>query len=186
MSWMNSDGLYTKFGSEEGHIARGGEVATNGDMHTFEFVVQYTDALSASAQILGEASGTLTGPFGVMIPKGFFVEEVETIAETAFTSSGTIGTSTMVMGLIREDRSTAYTANGLTTTSFAGGSFDAAGEKTVLRVGSTGAGAFIGTALANDGLVVVANSQHASHPYTAGKLVVRVRGYFPAPAPQSV
>lgn len=186
MSWTNSDGQYVKFGSEEGRIARGGEISINGDQHMYEFVVNWTDALSATPSLLGEASGTLTGPYGMMIPKGLMIDEVEVIAETAFTSSGTIGSATMVLGMLRDDRSTAYSTTALTTTAFVGDVFDATGEKTVLRVGSTGAGAFIGTVLANDGLVTVANSQHGSHPFTAGKLVVRVYGYFPAPTPGSV
>ena len=186
MSWVNSDGQYVKFGSEEGRIARGGEVATFGDKHVYEFVINWTDALSATASILGSASGTLTGPFGVMIPKGLFIEEVEIVAEEAFTSSGTIGSSTMVIGLVREDRTTTYDVDAFTSTSFVGGVFDAAGEKTVIRIGSTGVGSAVGTALANDGLVIVANSAHASHPYTAGKMVVRVWGYYPAPTPGSV
>lgn len=179
MSWNNSDGLYVKFGVEEAATTRGGEL-TNRDGHVeVSFIVDYLDAQSATDTILGAASGVKTGAFGVMIPKGIHVEEVEINVDTAFTSSGTIGTSTLTMGFIREDRSTTYDVDGLLTTSFTGGSLDTAGEKTVVRVGSTGAGALIGTVLANDGLIVVANSQHASHPFTAGRANVIVRGYFP-------
>lgn len=181
MSWTNNDGLYVKFGSEKAAISRGGEHTVVDGKHVIEFVVNYTDALSATASILGSASGTETGSYGVMVPKGLFIEEIETVAETAFTSSGTIGSATMVLGFIRDDRSTTYDVDGLTTSSFVGSAFDAAGEKTVIRIGSTGVGALVGTTLANDGLIVVANSAHASHPYTAGKLLVRVRGYFPNP-----
>lgn len=182
MSWTNSDGLYVKFGAEEVAVSRGGEYATDvaGDV-VFEFSVNYTDLLSATATILGDL-GSETGSFGVRIPKGLFVKEVEVLTAAAFTSSGTIGSATMVMGLIREDRSTTYDVDGFTTTSFVGGVFDAAGETTTVRVGSTGAGAFIGTSLANDGLVVVANSAHASHPLTAGRAIVRVKGTWLKPA----
>lgn len=178
MSWTNSDGLYVKFGTEETAVARGAEYTNDIGQHVIEFVVDYTDALSATASILGSASGTETGSYGVMVPKNLFIEAVETFVETAFTSSGTIGTSTLVMGLIRDDRSTTYDVDGLTTASWTGGNLDAAGERVYLVVGGTGAGALIGTELANDGLIVVANSQHASHPFTAGSVRVRVIGHF--------
>lgn len=179
MSWMNNDGLFVKFGTEEQAVVRGGLTRGANGSYVYEATINYTDSLSATASILGSASGTETGSFGVMIPKGLRVEAVEVIAESAFTSSGTIGSASLVIGLIREDRSTAYTANGFTTSAFVGSVFDAAGEKTTVGIGTTGAGAFIGTTLANDGLLVVANAGHASHPFTAGKAKVRIIGYFP-------
>lgn len=177
MVWTNSDSLHVRFGQETAQPAQGGEVSNLGGQHKFTFVIKYTDLLSATAAIV---DGVTAGALGVKIPKGLYVEEVEVVAETAFTSSGTIGSSTLVMGLIREDRSTTYDVDGFTTTAFVGGVLDAAGEKTVLRIGSTGAGAFIGTALANDGYIVAANSAHATHPYTAGKVKVTITGYYPS------
>lgn len=180
MAWMNEDGLYVKFGTEEAHRNAGGEYNAGGNtVSEIEFVIDYTDALSATASILGTADNP--GSFGVVIPKGMFIEEIQTIAEEAFTSSGTIGSASLVLGLVAEDRSTTYDPDGFLTSSFAGGAFDAAGEKTTVSVGSTGAGVLIGTVLANDGIIVVANAGHASHPLTAGKLRVRVRGYIPTP-----
>lgn len=178
MSWLNADGLYQKFGTEETVVVRGGEYNTGGHPEmVFEFKIAYTDALSATASILGTV--TESGSAGVMIPKGMYIEEVEVITEAAFTSSGTIGSSTLVIGLVREDRSTTHDVDAFTSTSFVGGAFDAAGEKTVLRIGSTGVGSAVGTVLAHDGLVIVANSAHASHPFTAGRAIVRVKGYMP-------
>lgn len=181
MSWLNSDGLYIKYGTEESAVARGGEVINESLDSVIEFTIDYKDLLSATPTLLGQASGTEQGSVGIVIPAGLFIREVETIAVTAFTSSGTIGSSTLQIGLVRAtDRSTVMSNTALTTASFVGSSIDAAGEDTVLRVGSTGAGAYIGTTIANDGLVVVANTAHATHPYTAGKLRVRVRGFYPA------
>lgn len=178
MSWQNNDGLYVKFGSEEGVSAQGGEYNKSGNQHEYEVVVDYSEALSATAAIID--GGSALGPQGVVIPEGLRIEEVEVFTETAFTSSGTIGSSTFVLGLKkRSDRSTELDHDGLLTASFVGGSIDAAGEKTVVRVGSTGAGALIGTTLSEDGVLVIANSAHASHPYTAGKAIVRIRGYYP-------
>ena len=176
MTWINPDGVFVKFGRETAQPRPGGEISTMDGKHAYRFTINYTDALSATPTVL---DGAVTGSMGVLIPKGLFVEEVEIVAEAAFTSSGTIGSSTMQIGLIREDQSTTYDVDAFTTTAFVGGVFDAAGEKTVIRIGSTGCGSAVGTTLANDGYVIVANTAHASHPFTAGKMVVTVRGYFP-------
>ncbi len=183
MSWLNSDGLYIKYGNEEAGQAKGGEYRMSDDnIHEYAFTIDYRDVLSATQTVLGSVaySGQTAGTFGVIIPKGLRITEVETFAETAFTSSGTIGSATMQIGLAsKADRSTVLSATALTTAAVVGSTFDAAGEANVIRVGSTGAGAYIGTTLAASGVVIVANSAHAAHPYTAGKLIVKVRGYFP-------
>lgn len=179
MTWLNNDGLYVKFGSEEAARSRGGDPKSINGIYFVETVLDYTEIQSATAAIVGVIpfpANTPTGSVGIELPSGARIEAVETIAIAAFTSSGTIGTSTLVMGLIREDRSTAIDLAGFTTTAFVGSQFDAIGERTYIVPGVTGAGALIGTSLTNNGYLVVANSQHASHPYTAGKLKVRI--YF--------
>jgi len=178
MSWLNTDGLYIKYGTEETAVSRGGEVEFDGS-HQYHFYVDYTDALSTTNTIVGTASGTEIGSQGPFLPKGLRITQVAVFTETAFTSSGTIGTSTFVLGLIREDRTTELDFDGLTTTSFVGSVIDTQGETTDVRVGTTGAGALIGTTLANDGLLCVANSQHASHPFTAGRARIVISGYYP-------
>lgn len=182
MTWYNSDGLFVKFGVEEAAVARGGEKQRLDGVHEYTFEIDWKDVLSASTAVLGTvgtAALPRTGSYGVMIPKGLKILEVETIAVSAFTSSGTIGSSTMVIGLIREDFSTELDYDGLTTSSFVGSVFDGLGETVNVRLGTTGAGALIGTTLAYDGIVTVSNSAHASHPYTAGRLRVTVKGIFP-------
>lgn len=181
MSWMNTDGLYVKFGNEEAAPAHGGFLNNIDGAHEISFYVDYTDVLSATYTVLGAASGTTTGEFGVIVPKNFYIEYVQVFTQTAFTSSGTIGTSTFSLGTKRAtDRSTEIDHDGLLTTSFTGGSIDAAGERNTVAVGSTGAGALIGINASSlyDGVIVVANTQHASHPFTAGKAIVRIRGHW--------
>lgn len=180
MTWMNNDGLFQKFGPEEATVSKGGEFKTFGQVRSIEFDIAYTDALSATASILGSVSDTNAGgvgSYGIEVPAGVRIESVEVLTETAFTSSGTIGSASMVIGLIRKDRSTTYDVDGFTTSSFVGGAFDAAGERTYIVPGVTGVGAFIGTTLANPGYIVVANAGHASHPFTAGKMKVRINYY---------
>lgn len=177
MTWMNTDGLFVKFGAEEAAVARGGEVS-DVDRHEVEFLISYADVLSATDAILGSvktASDSVAGTFGVVIPEGARIERLETIAVAPFTSSGTIGSSTLLIGLKKaSDRSTELDHNGFTTASFVGSLFDAAGETAAVIVGSTGAGALIGTTLAESGVISVSNSAHASHPYTAGLLKVKL------------
>lgn len=182
MSWTNSDGLYIKFGAEEGQVCKGGTYETCGPLTVTEFKFDYTDCVLASS-ILGSkdgaaSSGHYAGSAGVLMPRGIRIEAVEVVAETAFTSSGTIASATLDVGLIRNDRSTAYDDDGfLAALAFSG--LDTAGESTYLTKGSTGAGAFIGTTLANSGWIVLNNDAHASHPLTAGKGVVRIYWYVP-------
>jgi hypothetical protein len=181
MVWNNSDSLYVKFGVEEAARVKGGQYSTLGALECTEIKIDYTDALSATAAIVGSVatSPDAAGSIGVQLPSGVRIEAVEVVAETAFTSSGTIGSSTFVLGLVRNDRTTVYDVDGFTTASFVGSVLDAAGERTYLTPGSTGAGAFIGTTLANSGYIVVANTAHATHPFTAGKAVVRIYWYKP-------
>jgi hypothetical protein len=176
MTWLNSDGLFVKFGKEEGATNRGGAISKS-DKNMIEFYIEYTDALSATPAILANSGGSQ----GVIVPKNVTIEAVETLVVTPFTSSGTIGTATLVIGLDRStDRSTDLDADAFTTTAFVGSLFDAAGERQYLVPGSTGAGSAIGgTITTYNGVVVVSNSQHASHPFTAGKLKVRVFYFTP-------
>jgi len=182
MSWTNSDGLFVKFGKEEGAPGRGGEFGTP-DMgrHVIEFTIDYRDAQSTTNTILGANTiGSGTGSIGVIVPEGFIPEVLEILATTAFTSSGTIGTSTLVIGTKKDsDRSTELDHDGLTTTSFVCSVLDATAEgPTLVKVGTTGAGDDYGVAFTESGVICVANSQHASHPLTAGVARCRLIGRY--------
>lgn len=183
MSWTNSDGLYVKFGTEEAASQRGAEhgIPDQG-RHVIEFTIDWKDCLSATAAILGSVATVAnpqTGSFGVLVPAGFIPEFMETTATTAWTSSGTIGTADLEIGLKKaSDRSTALNADAFTTTSFVGSVFDATNENVLVKVGATGAGDQYGIAVTENGLITVRNSGHASHPYTAGVLKCRLVGRY--------
>lgn len=180
-TWMNSDGLFVKFGLAEADVAIGGEPVQYGDRGQIEFTLDYTEMLSATAAVAGSTGSP--GSFGIVLPKGITIEQVETFVETAFTSSGTIGSATVVLGtFLASDRTTADSATALTTTAATGTALGlaTAGTKTTINVGSTGAGAYIGTTIATNAVINVRNSTHGSNPFTAGKLKVRVL-YFYAP-----
>lgn len=183
MSWMNSDGLYVKFGNEESANARGGmHIVPDQGRHVYEFTIDWKDCLSATAAILGSVAtvaSPLTGSRGVVLPTGFVPEFLEVVTATAWTSSGTIGTADLEIGLKKaSDRSTVYDADAFTTTSFVGGVFDAANETTLVKSGTTGVGSAFGIALTEDAVITVRNSGHASHPYTAGVLKCRLVGRY--------
>lgn len=176
-TWTNSDGLYIRYGADEAEVAKGGQFNTDGSLHEVEVVLPYTDFDSATSSLPHS-----TDSFGVVIPKGARIEEIETVVESAFTSSGTIGSSTFVVGLKKgSDRSTELDHDGFLTASATGTVLGLAtvGTKVTTKVGSTGAGALLGTTLAENGVMVFSNSAHASHPHTAGRVRVRVRYLFP-------
>lgn len=179
MTWTNSDGLFVKFGKEEGDEARGGEINNIGD-HVVEFTIDYRDALSATEAILGTSTiNGGPGTEGVVIPKGARIVSLETIVKTPFTSSGTIGSSTLLIGTFTRSTRVVLDADDFTTTAFVGSLFDAAGERQFVVPGATGAGDVYGTTLAADVVLCASNSQHASHPFTAGVLLCRIRYYLP-------
>ena len=178
MSWLNSDGLFVKYGTEEADTAPGGAFNVDGANRVMEVNIPYTELLSATAAIVGSVGNP--GSQGLVLPKGAVIEKVETVVTTAFTSSGTIGSATLVMGTVEaSDRSTAADVDGLTTTAATGTALGLAtvGTITELTQGSTGHGADVGgAALTENQVLVAANSAHASHPFTAGEVKVRI--YF--------
>lgn len=177
MTWINADGLFVKFAKEEADNSPGGEVS-NSSKHEVVFEIDYTDVQSATPTILGTV-GT-AGTYGVWVPKGARIEALETIVKTAFTSSGTIGSSNISIGTKKtSDFSTELDHDGLTTSAFVGGVFDAAGERTYVVPGVTGAGDDYGTTTAENGVICVANAAHATNPLTAGRLLCRLFFYLP-------
>ena len=172
---VNDDGLRIKFGTQEADKAAGGFSVTGGDHEYLEFDIDYTELESATTAIVGSVSNP--GAFGVELPEGARLLKIETEVETAFTSTGTVGTATIVLGTKKSsDRSTELDHDGLLTASATGTALGIAtvGTVTTIGVGDTGAGAQLGTTLAEEGVIVAANSQHGSHPLKAGKLRVRV------------
>jgi hypothetical protein len=165
--WINSDGLRVRLGNTEAEVTRGGELPSAGEYRKFEFQITLTTA--------GTASALIPDTTGIIIPSGFRIESVTTIAETAATSGGS---AVLNVGLVRQDTTTTYDADGFLA-AVALTSHDAAGETVIYRVGTTGAGAFIGTTLANSGYLVF---DYDTAAYTAGELRVIIEGYVLRPA----
>ena len=158
MGWYNSDGLYIKFGTEEATVGTAGEYLTTGPQQMIELTISALTALTTTGVIQD---------YNVVVPKNARIEKVEVITTTDVTSGGS---ATLDIGLIRTDTSTAYDDDGLVA-ALAIASFNSAGETASLTVGSTSAGALIGTTLANNGYLVASYNTAA---FTAGAVKIRI------------
>lgn len=162
-SWTNSDGLYIRYGTTEATVTTAGEYPTMpAGMHVTELRIPALTALGTAAAI--QANSTI-------LPQGATIAEVVVIAETAATSGGS---AVLNVGLVRLDRSTELDYDGLVA-ALALTAIDATGETTRLTKGSTGAGALVGTELANAGILT---ADYDTAAFTAGEVVVRVSWYM--------
>lgn len=165
--WINSDGLRVRFGTDEALTTRGGEVQPNGELIQVPFKILLTQAATGTALIPRTT--------GIIFPSGARIQEVEIRNDTAATSGGS---ATLNIGLVRQDTTTTYDADGFIA-ALALTAYDTVGETVVVQVGSTGAGAFLGTTLANSGVLVFDWDTAA---FTAGELTVTIRYLMPMPA----
>lgn len=158
-TWTNSDGLHLKFGTDKSESNYAGEYVTTGELREVSLRITLTDLADASA-IMSDK---------VFFPKNARIEEVELVTHTAATSGGA---AVLNIGLVQaSDRSTAIDTDGFVA-ALALASFNSAGEKVVLRVGSTSAGALIGTTNSTVGYIV---ADYDTAAFTAGEIDVRVR-----------
>lgn len=162
-TWLNSDGLYIKYGTDEGTVGVGGQFMAPKD--GTDLVIEADLTLTSLV-----TSGYTIQSDHIRFPQDFRVKAVELYVETAATSGGA---ATLDIGLIRADRSTEHDNNGLVA-ALALTSIDAAGELVTLNVGSTGAGALIGTTLASTAKGAYLVAKVGTSVYTAGALKVRV------------
>lgn len=158
MGWYNSDGLYVKFGTEEGQAAKLGENKSFGPKREVEIILDLTTLTSTSVIL----------DYTQFLPSNAFIEEVEIETLTAATSGGA---ATLSVGLYKSDTTTAISETSLVS-ALALTSIDAVGERTLLTAGSTGAGATIGTTPAFPALI---SAKYGTAAYTAGRLAIRVR-----------
>lgn len=166
--WTNNDGLRVKLGTTEAEVTRGGWLNTNGDQ-VCEFVIDLAN--------LGSASAKLEDTDDVIFPSGFMTTQVEVINETAATGSN----ATLNLGLLRQDYSTADDADGFLAAA-PRTDWDAVGETLVYRVGTTGAGAYLGVPLTNAGVLC---ADYDTAAFTAGRIRVRIYGYVKRPSPSN-
>lgn len=158
-TWKNADNLFLKFGTDKATANNDGEYRTNGALREIEVKIDLT-GLTESEVIQSDA---------VFFPK-MRIEEVEIVTHTAAATGTAID-----IGLVQSsDRSTAIDADGLVA-ALVTASMNAAGEKNVLRVGSTSAGALIGTTTSSVGHITASRTDATA--FTAGVIFVRIRYY---------
>lgn len=164
MPWMNADGLYIKYGTEEATVGKAGTYTEQeGGRYIVEFRIPALTALT---------TGDVIQEDNVYIPKGARIEYVEVMNTTAATSGGS---ATLNIGLIRSDRTTAIAATGLVSAAPLT-DYDTLGETKRYSVGVTGAGSLVGTVLTNPGLI---SAKYATAAFTAGALTIRIAYSFP-------
>ena len=165
-TWMNSDGLYVKYGTSEGvSTFKAGEYEdTIAGMTILEITVPLT-SLTETETILSDA---------VFIPANAFINWVETVA--------IVGAATGVaidVGLIARDRSTAIDYDGLLAAAPTS-NMNTAGETSRYQVavtiptGLTGTGALVGTEVTTAGGGYVSASRTTATAFTAGTIKIRI------------
>jgi hypothetical protein len=101
MAWMNDDGLYIKFGTEEGATGVAGEYNRNEPLHYIEVEINWDEL---------EAFDTLTILSDhVKIPDGVFLEKASFEVVTAFVGA----TATISFGTLDTDRTTEHDEDGI-------------------------------------------------------------------------
>ncbi len=164
-TWTNNDGLKIFYGVDEGAAGKAGEVSTtDGNKHLVEIRIPAMTALTDSTQ-------NILDDF-VVIPKNARIEYVDIMTTTAVTSGGS---AVLDLGLQRLDRTTELDYDGLLADAPIA-DYNLAGETKRYQVGVTGAGALVGTVLANPGYLVATYDTAA---FTAGAITVRLAYSFP-------
>ena len=168
MAWTNSDGLYVRFGTEEGVTGRAGEYNLLGPQHVTELSIDLTD-LTSAAVIMDR---------NVLIPAGAQIEKV--FLQVTEVTAGT--NSNLNVGLIRQNMSTAYDDDGLLAAAdaFHTVALDAADSSVEYYSGTTEAGALVGTILANSGYIT---AHYDTGAFTDGQVTIRIYWSKPVPGP---
>lgn len=159
--WRNQDGMNVYWPQDAGTVTRGGEHDYDGRHETFVEIDLTTleTVASGNVQIVAE---------NVSLPKGAFIEDAVILV-----TKGAVGaTATLDIGLVDlADRTTEIDFNGLVAAATVA-SLSATGDYVKYNVGSTGAGALIGTSIAKAGLFV---AKPGTANFTTGKVQFRVR-----------
>lgn len=163
-TWMDNSGLFQVYGVDQATTENGGEYKTFGELREVELNLNLT-----AANFPFGATNYI--PFdNVFIPAGVRIQEVETYVETV----GAGATATLDVGLVRTDRTTVTSANGLVIAKTVASMV--AGEKAVLTSNTGFGGALIGTTTANVNYVSVRVNTAS---FTSGVIKIRIRYYRP-------
>ena len=164
-NWLNSDGLYVKFGTNEATAGNSGEYGyfMEGNIHVIEIRGLDLTTLTDSTQNILDQN--------VWLPKNARVEWVDVINTEAATGTNAV----LDLGLIRLDQTTELDYDGLLADA-PRTDWDTLGETKHYMVGVTGVGAKVGTILANPGYLVATYDTAA---FTDGTINIRIGYSFP-------
>lgn len=160
-NWHNSDELYIKFGANEATVSVAGDQPKKGGNHVLEFNIADLTTLADTNAIINSTA---------KLPDGALIERIVVTNTTAATSGGS---AVLDIGTIDNDRS----SNGDDDSLLAAlpiASFNTIGERSEYVVGTTYAGALVGTILTKDVYITVGYDTAA---FTAGALKIRIE-YF--------
>jgi len=161
--WINSDGLSVQWPKDAGKVTIGGEVQSD-NKHVTRLRLNLLDLSTAATAASGNE--VIISETGV-IPAGAYIEKV-----TVLVTTETAGTNANLdLGFVKTDRSTELDFNGLLAAADAFNSGTDIGLLTEYVVGTTEAGALIGTILAFDG-IITASADTAD--WTAGVLRIDI------------
>lgn len=172
--WINGDGLYRKFGTDQATPRRAGEYQEAGSgRHVTEVVI---DLLALSTRAPSAGTDEVIVADNVSIPVGAWIEEIR-----VFVTKETAGANaTLDLGLVDfNDRTTEIDFDGLLTNYATINDGTDLGELTTLVKGTTGAGALVGTRLAKTGLLTASVD---TADFTAGVVRIAVYWSFSLPA----
>lgn len=169
-TWSNNDTLYIKFGTDRATAKSAGEYRYDGPERVIECEIPLASLTTSTNYFPADT---------VFVPNGARISRVTMYVETAATSGGS---ATLDIGLVDQDRTTAFDDDGfvaalaLAEMSDVGANilFTPGADST--PAGETGVGALVGTTLTNTGLIVASANTAV---FTAGRVVVRIYYYVP-------
>lgn len=160
--WLDNAGLYQVYGVDQATTENAGEYRNNALLREIELNLTLTNyPFGATNYVIAD---------NVYMPAGVRIAEVATYVETAATGA----TATLDIGLLRTDRTTVTSANGIIAAKTVASM--TVGENVTIVPGGTFAGALLGTTTANVNYIT-ARVNTAS--FTAGVIKIRIRYYRP-------
>lgn len=183
-NWLNKDGLFIQFGTDQTTAEAAGEFALPGSPNRIVEVAFNLATANAGASINATPTIISNNLIFPAPPTGqLYIEKVELVVETLATSSGS---PTLSVGLIQMDRATvpsnyntAFINAEVLTALAATGTleyFNPNGSTTSIPAGSTRGGGLIGTQPANATGPYYLTATGTATAFTAG--IVRVRIYY--------
>lgn len=176
--WVNSDGQLVLFGTDRARASRGGEysVLANG-IHVASVIIDLKGTATSGGTFPTAASGNeLIVADNVFIPNGAFITKVRV---TVLKEPTTSGSPNLDLGLVDQDRSTEIDFNGLIAAGDAWETGTDLGTVFEYVLGTTEAGALIGTKITNTGLITASPD---TADWTAGVIKCDIEYYMPLAA----